>query len=206
MSNSSEAYNISERSARMNTPCSECGSAVPPRRKGTCSAPCKKLAKSRYDRERHILNREANIQRVSAWRIANLGRKQAYDAQRRQAVREKRRADRSFDWEVRTKNTLNAAALRAKAAGNEVFEVSIRDARRALHRTGNACAYCRTPFGEQPCEWERVIPISRGGRHSIGNLLPSCRPCNRTKMSSFIAEVRLVGHHTARRRSNITIH
>lgn len=28
-------------------------------------------------------------------------------------------------------------------------------------------------------DWEHVIPLSRGGDHSVGNLIPSCGPCNR---------------------------
>lgn len=39
----------------------------------------------------------------------------------------------------------------------------------------NRCAYC----GEKnPLEMDHVIPITRGGEHSIDNIVPACRACN----------------------------
>jgi 5-methylcytosine-specific restriction endonuclease McrA len=35
---------------------------------------------------------------------------------------------------------------------------------------------------------DHVIPLSRGGTHGIGNLLPACRSCNSSKSSRLIME------------------
>ena len=42
----------------------------------------------------------------------------------------------------------------------------------------------------QSLEMDHVIPISRGGRHAIANILPSCPPCNRSKNGSLLSEWR----------------
>lgn len=47
-----------------------------------------------------------------------------------------------------------------------------------LYMLGNQrCAYCDELFTGLP-EPEHVVPLSRGGRNDLGNLLPACRPCN----------------------------
>jgi 5-methylcytosine-specific restriction endonuclease McrA len=47
------------------------------------------------------------------------------------------------------------------------------------------CFYCGSTG---PITLDHVIPRSRGGRHSFGNLLPACRPCNSSKKDKFIME------------------
>lgn len=50
----------------------------------------------------------------------------------------------------------------------------------AVHmRGGKRCSYCDTPTA-QP-EPDHVIPISRGGRNGIENILPCCSLCNADK-------------------------
>lgn len=38
---------------------------------------------------------------------------------------------------------------------------------------------------------DHVIPLSRGGNHSIGNLMPLCQPCNSSKGKKLLVEWRL---------------
>ena len=40
-------------------------------------------------------------------------------------------------------------------------------------------------------ELDHVVPVSRGGRHSEGNLQPLCRSCNRSKSNKTMMEWRL---------------
>ena len=44
-------------------------------------------------------------------------------------------------------------------------------------RDSKTCVYC----GAQATEIDHVIPVSRGGSHSLSNLVASCTPCNQTK-------------------------
>lgn len=63
--------------------------------------------------------------------------------------------------------------------------VTARDWRRLVARYRNRCAYCGRA---RPLEQDHVIPLSRGGRHSIGNLLPACASCNRSKQALLLVE------------------
>ena len=49
------------------------------------------------------------------------------------------------------------------------------------------CIYCGS---KKLIEIDHTIPINRGGRHSIGNLVPACRSCNRGKSDFLIMEWR----------------
>ncbi|MGA5131020.1 HNH endonuclease [Streptomyces blastmyceticus] len=66
------------------------------------------------------------------------------------------------------------------------------------------CAYC----GEksQSLHQEHIIPISRGGDDSIGNLVPACPDCNLAKGDRTLMEWRLgkksPRYRTARHRQN----
>jgi 5-methylcytosine-specific restriction endonuclease McrA len=69
--------------------------------------------------------------------------------------------------------------------------VTERDWRRLVTRYGGRCAYCGTK--SQRLEREHIIPLARGGRHSIGNLLPSCPPCNSRKRTKLLIEFLVEG-------------
>lgn len=71
----------------------------------------------------------------------------------------------------------------------ESREVTGRDLQRTLARFGGMCAYCRT---RKHKHWDHVVPLIKGGRHAIGNLLPSCASCNLAKGAKLLAEWRLL--------------
>lgn len=50
------------------------------------------------------------------------------------------------------------------------------------------CAYC----GQKGLKLERehMIPLSRGGSHTKGNIVPSCQPCNVKKGTKTVDEYR----------------
>lgn len=52
--------------------------------------------------------------------------------------------------------------------------------RALLERFAYECAYCGA---SGDLEADHRIPICRGGSNSIENILPACRPCNRSKFS-----------------------
>ncbi len=66
--------------------------------------------------------------------------------------------------------------------------VSKRDWSKLVNRYGGRCAYC----GVKPetITVDHVVPVNRGGRHSIGNVLPACGSCNSAKRDVFLAEFR----------------
>jgi 5-methylcytosine-specific restriction endonuclease McrA len=81
----------------------------------------------------------------------------------------------------------NAEIRRARQKNLAAYKVTARDWRRLCQRFDNRCAYCRK---RRPLQREHVVPISRGGQHSIGNLLPSCKSCNLTKGTKLLVELK----------------
>lgn len=167
------------------------GPILSSRRRNACSPECKKQYKSLYDAQRYPTIADERIAYVSEWYQKNKAHKQAYDAEYRQRNREERLAlqrvrSKARYWanpvESRQRSLRLAAMRRAKKTEAGDFVVLDRDLRRMLHRYRNACAECGSGFTESsPLEWDHVVPISRGGWDSIGNLLPLCRNCNRNK-------------------------
>ena len=47
------------------------------------------------------------------------------------------------------------------------------------------CFYCGAP---EDITLDHVVPLSRGGRHSIGNIVPACGKCNYSKNNKTIVE------------------
>lgn len=79
------------------------------------------------------------------------------------------------------------AARRARKASLPTYEVSERDWRRLCQRHDNRCAYCGA---RSKLTMDHVVPIDRGGQHSIGNLLPACGSCNSSKGPKLLVEWR----------------
>jgi 5-methylcytosine-specific restriction endonuclease McrA len=52
------------------------------------------------------------------------------------------------------------------------------------HLYSMPCFYC----GQQSEHVDHIVPLSRGGRHSIGNLTGACKACNLSKGARFITE------------------
>jgi 5-methylcytosine-specific restriction endonuclease McrA len=80
---------------------------------------------------------------------------------------------------------LETASNRAQLKNRDRRLITARDIRRLLARHSGRCFYC---YGREHLELDHVVPLSRGGRHSIGNLVPACRRCNRRKSARFLAE------------------
>jgi 5-methylcytosine-specific restriction endonuclease McrA len=80
----------------------------------------------------------------------------------------------------------SAARYRARKTSRALL-VTPKDVRALVARYSGLCAYCDRPYEHL----DHVIPLSRGGWHSIGNLLPACEFCNIQKHSKTITEWRM---------------
>ena len=54
----------------------------------------------------------------------------------------------------------------------------------SLRQAWGGCAYC----GADDTDLQRdcVLAISRGGRYTLANVVPACRPCNASKCNSEV--------------------
>jgi 5-methylcytosine-specific restriction endonuclease McrA len=118
--------------------------------------------------------------------------------------RNKSRADGLGAWcytcnsdAVREHNAAYGEARRLARRGYSLYRrnliegsrcvVTTADLRRIVNRFGGCCAYCGAPWKQ----FDHVVPVSRGGRHSVGNIVPACVRCNTSKSDAFITEWRL---------------
>lgn len=65
--------------------------------------------------------------------------------------------------------------------------VQPRDWERLIKRFRSRCAYCDS---EGDMTMDHVVPLSRGGTHSVGNILPACLSCNSSKNNKLLVEWR----------------
>ncbi|MFJ4356908.1 HNH endonuclease [Streptomyces massasporeus] len=120
---------------------------------------------------------------------ASEGRRDRDDGARYQAERERRIAYASAYAKTHP-HVGQAARNRRKAWKREagVFALSGKEWRRLCARQRGECPYC----GERAqLTMDHVIPLAKGGRHSIGNVFPVCAPCNSSKSDSFLAAWKL---------------
>lgn len=45
------------------------------------------------------------------------------------------------------------------------------------------CYYCKRPVKAKEMTMDHVVPISRGGKTTKGNVVPACKECNTNKKS-----------------------
>ena len=50
------------------------------------------------------------------------------------------------------------------------------------------CYYCQKDISKQDVTMDHVVPISRGGKSTRGNLVPCCKDCNLQKRSLTAVE------------------
>lgn len=111
----------------------------------------------------HILERKRKSYRKN--RAANIARKLAWQKANPELCR------------------LSSQKRRAKQKQNGVFEVTIKEAQKLL---SGSCFYCNQ--SSKNLTLDHIIPIAKGGRHSIGNLVAACKPCNSSKNDKLLME------------------
>ena len=73
---------------------------------------------------------------------------------------------------------------RARMHANGVFKISKKELTKLY--SSPVCFYCQEPTDD--IQMDHVIPIKKGGTHSIGNLVPACAGCNQSKLNKTITE------------------
>lgn len=77
---------------------------------------------------------------------------------------------------------------RSRATNPDSYNVTVAQWMKIIKDFGNRCAYCNKT-GQMTID--HIMPLSRGGRHAIGNLVPACRKCNKNKADLTLSEWRL---------------
>lgn len=155
-----------------------------------CCLQHKKNAGAKRFRERNpgYYARYSDSPARQAWREKNKERIRAgardharrYREEHPEYARNWREANRVY-YQVRQRNR---AAMKFANPGS--VGVSERDWIKLCRRYDNYCAHCEQKIHGNP-EMDHVIPLTKGGRHAIGNVLPACRSCNVSKGANYLA-------------------
>ena len=113
----------------------------------------------------------------------NKERKRIYDREYRQ-INKERIAKVSRKYHVLHREGARNAAHRRRSnkMNNGAFKIYKKE---LLKIYNSPCFYCGS---NERIEADHIVPISRGGRHSIGNLISACRSCNGSKHNKLLVE------------------
>lgn len=103
------------------------------------------------------------------------------------------------EYAMVNREALRVISRRRKALIRSTASVPITAAQRceAITYYGGRCAYCLTIPNK--LTWDHLIPISRGGRHELSNIVPACFSCNGEKHKRTLLEyVAFKGRETRR--------
>jgi 5-methylcytosine-specific restriction endonuclease McrA len=78
-----------------------------------------------------------------------------------------------------------ARAARRRKRRMDRVEHDLSDAQwTALREAWGGCAYCGVT--DVPLQRDCVLPLSRGGRYTLDNIVPACRSCNTSKCNDEV--------------------
>lgn len=169
--------------------CGWCGASITRMRSDAkyCNRQHKKNAAGARFRERNpgYYKRYHGSPARIAWREANAERIRTYAREYQNNLPD--RAERGRKWREANRSYFVTRERQRKAMklnNRDSVGVSEHDWIRLCRHHRGCCAYCdRKPA--EPLEMDHVIPLTKGGRHAIGNILPACRECNRSKNAAL---------------------
>jgi 5-methylcytosine-specific restriction endonuclease McrA len=100
-----------------------------------------------------------------------------------------KRAEYQKNWNKQNpeKGVEYAHRRRLRQLDGDIRQFTNKDWEYLLRMFRNSCAYCGS---KGKLTKDHVVPVSRGGRHSVGNIVPACGPCNFSKHDRLIIEWR----------------
>jgi 5-methylcytosine-specific restriction endonuclease McrA len=159
------------RATGVGTTCKPC--AIARTKKWGQDNPERVLENSRKQYHKDIdKSRKNRAARVRKWYAAN-------PEQGRAAVAKWKRENRDLA-------TAHENMRRARKKNAGIYVILPKEIKRILN---SSCSNCGT---RDKISFDHIIPLARGGRHSIGNLQPMCIPCNSSKNEKTMMEWKLV--------------
>ncbi len=101
--------------------------------------------------------------------------RQEYRASHLATIQEKRRKYLALHPEVITTQYQRRRARKLNASGDGVTKEQWK---MVLEEFGYRCAYCSQ---QKPLAMDHIVPLSKGGRYDLDNIVPACQPCNSSK-------------------------
>lgn len=136
--------------------------------------------------KKYAENRDQIAERRRLQRLENIWQFKKQERAMYQKHREKKLA-KGRDWARNNPHITRAQnhRRRARLKNAKTFLVTPKDVKRLYT---SSCLFCGDTGR---IDLDHAIPLSRGGDHSIGNLIPLCDNCNSTKYNKTIMEWRV---------------
>lgn len=153
-----------------------------------------KFDKAEYLRTWHQVNKVRRAADLKERRKNNPERARLQGRLYASKNREKRRAS-GKRWRDKNKiyNALRMGKYRVKrrslerAATVNLYRIN-QWVQAVRARKQNQCYYCENPVTLEFLHFDHIIPISKGGQHSVENLCVSCKKCNQIKSAKLLSE------------------
>jgi 5-methylcytosine-specific restriction endonuclease McrA len=133
----------------------------------TVCVACTRIAQAIYHKEWYQKNKESKLLSNAKWHAENPDKMSEYQ--------------KSYFKSHPEQSRLKGSRRRARKLNGGVYSVTVKEIADMLKRP---CFYC----GEESKHIDHIVPLSRGGRHSIGNLIQACASCNLSKSNKFVIE------------------
>ncbi len=128
---------------------------------------------------KRILQRNRDYIRKNRSKVARY--KRAYYEAHRENYNRNLRAWRTKNWQHHYIN--HQAKRQALIRGATVSDFTLEDWIELLEACGYVCTYCGSTA---KLTMDHVVPLSKGGNHTKGNIAPACQPCNSRKNDSVL--------------------
>jgi len=122
------------------------------------------LKQKKYQRERYLQKTKEILERNRKYRLNNLGKTKEYS-------KNYRKTDKGKAIQRNAHSLRRTRREEGDVTTNEMIE---------LQKT-KICYWCNCKIKENDLNIDHYIPISKGGKHTISNLVASCSKCNLDK-------------------------
>jgi 5-methylcytosine-specific restriction endonuclease McrA len=125
-------------------------------------------------------NKDRRRETCRAWSEQNQEHLREYDQKWRDLNRE-HYSDYQRNYKIENPHVILSAANRRRARLDKFVDITKQEWRDLMIKYGWKCFYCDNVLTNKTRTIDHLIPLSKGGRHHIMNLMPCCRVCNTGK-------------------------
>lgn len=147
-----------------------------------CDSPvyCKLMCRRHYDREKHAEKMATDLE----YAVKKLARSRSAH-QREDPIK---RAEQNLAWCRANRESRRESCRRRQAQHKGAECVDIFTKADIWQRDGGICGICLLEANENDWHLDHIIPLSRGGQHTLDNVQVSHPPCNLSKKDKLMEE------------------